>query len=434
MPRKNRFLILFLSLILGPLLLSVVNAEEKPDNSKAKPEAVEAWRQLKFGLFIHWGPVSLKGTEIGWSRMCSRKPWTKWKHKGSVPVKEYDNLYKKFNPVKFDAKQWVRLAKDAGMKYLVFTTKHHDGFCNFESKWTDYKITSPKSPYGKDIVKQLADACHEGGILWGVYYSQPDWHHSDYFTDHHKKYIEYLHNQVRELMTNYGKVSMLFFDGLGGKETDWDGKKLIAMCRELQPGIMINNRCGVAGDFGTPEQRIGRMQTDRPWETCMTLCTQWSWKPNDKMKSLEQCIHTLVQVVGKDGNLLLNVGPMPDGQIEPRQAERLREIGDWLKKYGESIYNTRGGPFPAGGWGASTYRGNTIYLHITDRDSLKIYLPAIEKRRITEAKVLTGGGVNIEERPREIAVEVSNRDKLDTIVKLTLDGPASDVKLIYKDQ
>lgn len=431
----------------SPFVLSTAMAEENTQKKEGKretkaaiensikltadPKTVDQWRQLKFGMFVHWGPVSLQGTEIGWSRMCPRTPWTKWKFKGSVPIEVYDNLYKKFNPVKFDADEWVQIAKETGMRYLVFTTKHHDGFCNFDSKWTDYKITSPECPYGKEIVGPLADACHKGGILWGVYYSQPDWHHPDYFTENHDKYIEYLHDQVRELMTNYGKVNMLFFDGLGGKETDWDGKRLIAMCRELQPEIMINNRSGVRADFGTPEQRIGKMQTDRPWETCMTLCHQWSWKPNDELKSLEKCIRVLVRVVGGDGNLLLNVGPMPDGRIEPRQAERLREIGDWLKKYGESIYDTRGGPFPVGDWGASTHRGNTIYLHILDKDSMKIYLPTIDKN-IVSYKIITGGSATIEERPHEISISVSpqNPDEPDSIIKIELDGPASEVKLL----
>jgi alpha-L-fucosidase len=179
----------------------------------ASPEDVAKWRELKFGLFVHWGPVSLKGTEIGWSRGGPRRGTG---GTGEIPLEVYDNLYKKFNPVKFDAKEWTGIAKDAGMRYMVFTSRHHDGFTMFDSKVTDYKITSPESPYRKDVVRQLADACHEGDLKFGLYYSQPDWHHPDYRTPDHGRYVKYLHEQVRELMTNYGRVDVLFFDGLGG--------------------------------------------------------------------------------------------------------------------------------------------------------------------------------------------------------------------------
>ncbi|MBN1912114.1 MAG: alpha-L-fucosidase [Pirellulales bacterium] len=397
---------------------------------KASPEDVARWRKLKFGLFIHWGPVSLQGTEIGWSRGGLRRGHSSKSNPDGVPVEVYDNLYKKFNPVKFDAKEWVDTAKAAGMKYMVFTTKHHDGFANFDSKLTDYKITSPECPFGRDIVRQLADACHENDFIWGVYYSQPDWHHPDYRTENHARYIKYLHGQMRDLLTNYGKVEMIFFDGLGGKAVDWDAQTLIPMCRKLQPGIMINNRCGLPADFDTPEQRIGRMQTDRPWETCMTLCHQWAWKPGDEMKSLKQCLQTLVRVVGGDGNLLFNVGPMPDGRIEPRQVERLKEMGEWLKKYGESIYDTRGGPFRVRARSASTYRGKTIYVHLLDPKSDTVTLPPIN-RKIVSHRVLTGGTAEVKQTDESITIAVpqADRDPIDTIVALELDGPASGVTL-----
>ena len=400
-------------------------AEQDQDKGflNAPAKDIQAWRQLKFGLFIHWGPVSLKGTEIGWSRKGPRRGRS---GTGQIPMEVYDNLYKKFNPVKFDAKEWVEIAKDAGMKYMVFTTKHHDGFCNFDTKLTDYKITNPDSPYGKDVVKQLADACHQGGLKWGIYYSPPDWHHPDYRNGpNHAKYIKYLHGQLRELLTGYGQVSMIFFDGLGGRPADWDAHNLVKMCRRLQPHVIINNRGGLPGDNDTPEQRIGKMQTGRPWETCMTICHQWAWKPNDRMKSLAQCIQTLVRVVGGDGNFLFNVGPMPDGRIEPRQVERLKEMGRWLKKYGESIYGTRGGPFPPGAWGASTYKGNTIYVHVLNPALDTVTLPAIQKK-IIASSVLTGGTVKVEQTDQAIKVSVpkADRQQIDTIVVLKLDGPA----------
>ena len=425
-------------LLYGPLFALICSmaagtaraADVKPEISKASAEDIEAWRKLKFGLFIHWGPVSLEGTEIGWSRRGARRGrGADFLPTGGVPVDVYDNLYKTFNPTKFDPDEWVQIAKDAGMKYMVLTTKHHDGFCMFDSALTDYKITSPESPYGRDIVKQLSDACHKADFIWGVYYSQPDWHHPDYHNgpERHKKYIEYLHGQVREVLTNYGKTRMLFFDGLGGKSDDWDAPRLINMCRELQPGILVNNRAGVSADYDTPEQRIGGMQIDRPWETCMTIGRQWAWKPNDDMKSFKQCIQTLVRVVGGDGSLLFNVGPMPDGRIEPRQVERLREMGEWLAKYGESIYDTRGGPFRTSPWGVATYRDNIVYLHILDAGRSAITLPPIEKK-IVSSKVLTGGSATVEQTDESITITLDQnaRNDVDVIVMLTLDGPAAE--------
>ncbi|HLA83280.1 MAG TPA: alpha-L-fucosidase, partial [Thermoguttaceae bacterium] len=307
-----------------------------------------------------------------------------------------------------------------------------DGFCNFDSKLTDYKITSPESPYGRDIVKQLADACHRGGVLWGVYYSQPDWRHPDYLAgdEAHKRYIKYFQGQVRELLTGYGRVSMIFFDGLAGKSETWDAPTLINMCRELQPGVMINNRAGVPADCDTPEQVIGKMQTNRPWETCMTIGDQWAWKPNDRIKSSRQCIQTLVRVVTGDGNLLFNVGPMPDGRIEPRQVARLKEMGEWLKKNGQSIYDTRGGPFVAGQWGGSTYRDSTVYVHVLDGGAKPIVLPPMDKK-ILSHEVLTGGKATVVQTDDSITLTLdpSARNDVDTIVALTLDAPAADAKV-----
>jgi len=200
------------------------------------------------------------------------------------------------------------------------------------------------------------------------------------------------------------------------------------MIRRLQPHVIINNRAGLPADHDTPEQRIGRFQNDRPWETCMTICRQWAWKPNDQMKSLKQCIDTLVRVVGGDGNLLFNVGPMPDGLIEPRQVTRLKEMGNWLDKYGRSIYATRGGPFKPGDWGASTYKVNTIYIHVLNWDEDTLTLPPIPKKIITSS-VMTGGAATV--RQTALAVEISvteaYRKELDTIIVLQLDGPAKGI-------
>ncbi len=426
---RFRYLLFFAPLAACFLLPQASLAEspaEQPAWMNAPAADVAAWRKLKFGLFVHWGPVSLKGTEIGWSRGGERRGRS---GRGQIPVEVYDNLYKQFNPVRFDARQWVETAKAAGMRYLVFTTKHHDGFCMYDSKLTDYKITSPESPYRRDIVAQLADACHQGGVLWGIYYSPPDWYHADYRNGpRHQAYIEYMHGQLRELLTGYGKVNMIFFDGLGGKPADWDSPRLIEMCRQLQPQVIINNRTGVPCDNDTPEQRIGRMQTDRPWETCMTICRQWAYKPNDRMKSLKECLDVLVRVVGGDGNLLFNVGPMPDGRIEPRQVTRLKEMGQWLQQYGQTIYDTRGGPFRPASWGASTYRGNTVYVHVLDPTAEKVVLPPIPTK-ILASRLLTGGTADVQQTDEaiEISVPPQHRQEIDTIVALTLDGPAAEL-------
>ena len=413
----------------------------------APAAAIERWKDLRFGMFVHWGPVSIVGTEISWSRAGERRGRHD-AHTGNVPVEIYDNLYRIFNPVKFNPDEWVQLAKDSGMKYLVFTAKHHDGFCEFDSELTDYKITSPRSPYGKDIVRQIADACHRGGIEWGVYYSQPDWHHPDYRNGAaHAKYIAYLHGQVRELLTHYGKAGMWFFDGLDGVAADWDAPRLIRMMRQLQPDLVINDRAGIPADYDTPEQEIGTFQNKRPWETCATVGQQWAYNPDEVLRPIVECLRGLVCCAIGDGNLLFNVGPRPDGMIEESHADRLREMGEFLKKYGDSIYGTRGGPFvapdekkrPADAqhfrlaegqwWGGSTHTGDVIYLHILRWPADTIELPAIA-RRIVRHSVLTGGRAEARQSAAGIQVRVpaAHRHAVDTIVKLELDGPSGSIK------
>ena len=398
--------------------------EPSKTHLQARPEQMAQWRDLKFGMFVHWGPVSLLGTEIGWSRGGERRGT---KGTGAIPVEVYDNLYRSFYPAAFDAKEWVELAKSAGMKYLVFTTKHHDGFCMFDSRLTDYKITN--SPFRRDIVGELAEACHESGLKLGLYYSQPDWHHPDYRTENHDHYIEYLHGQLRELCTNYGTVDIIFFDGLRAKTEDWDSENLFKVIRDLQPHVIINDRAGLPGDYDTPEQKVGEFSRDRPWETCMTVGEQWAWKTADKVKPLKECIQALVATVGGDGNFLFNVGPMPTGRIEPRQAERLKEMGRWLKQYGQTIYGTRGGPYKGGPWGASTCTDNRIYLHVFNWQGDSIALPPIPQE-IVHSRLLTGGPVQVEQQQDGITITVGQEHQhgIDTIVLLELDGPSQTIE------
>ncbi len=415
------------------LLAAAVNATVFSGNtSQSNPpeEKMKWWMNARFGMFIHWGPSSLTGREISWSRKmprpgCGRPEW------GTLPIELYDNLYYIFNPVNYDAEEIVRIAKAAGMHYIVFTTKHHDGFCNFDASNTEYKITSGHSPFRRDIVKELADACHKHNMKLGFYYSQPDWRHPDYLTDNHDRFIEYYHQHVRDLLTNYGKVDIIWFDGLGLHKGQLDSEELFKEIKALQPGILINNRCGLPADFDTPEQKIGSFQPDRPWESCITIGRQWSWHPQDKVKPLKECIRTLVNCVGGDGNMLFNVGPSPLGEIEPLQVQMLEEMGLWLKLYGESIYTTRGGPYKPWDYGVTTHKGNKIYIHLLNFEKHPIELPPLPAK-IENAYLMSGGRPVVKNNADALTIFVDERDRddIDTIVVLELDRDASTLEYI----
>jgi len=401
-------------------------ADPDGDMLSAKPEVVQAWKDLRFGMFVCWGPVTLTGLEIGWSRGKAR-PDQQQGGGGPTPAPVYDALYTQWKPDQFDAREWVRVARDAGARYIIFLVKHHDGFCLYDTRLTDYRSTGPESAWKVDVLKAVADACHEAGVKLVVYYSQPDWHHPDYRTANHSRYIQYLHGQIREILTGYGRIDGLWFD-LGGTPADWDSEALFRMARQLQPHLIINNRCGLPGDFDTPEQRLGHFQTQRPWETCMTLGTQWSWKPDDTIKSLPECLAALVTCAVRDGNLALNTNPMPGGRIEPRQAERFREIGTWLSAYGKSLYGTRGGPLRSAAWGGTTYREDTLYVHVLKWPEGDLALPALPKRVVGSA-VLTGGTAAVTQTGDGITIAVPPADRKDpdTIIALALDGPVGDI-------
>lgn len=395
----------------------------------SKEERLEWWKDAKFGMFIHWGPVSLKGTEIGWSRG------------DEIPVDEYDALYKQFNPVRFNADEWVRLAKEAGMKYIIFTSKHHDGFCMWNTKYTDHNIMN--SPFARDVMKELAEACKKQGMALGFYHSTTDWYNPDFPltspggrvrrpVSNLERYTVYLKNQSEEIIKNYGPLLVMWYD----VPQEFDavrGQGVIDYIRKIQPDILVNNRTGAQGDFDTPEQRVGSFQNDRPWETCMTIGRQWAWKPDDEVKSLEQCLQSLIRAAGGDGNLLFNVGPRPDGTIEPLQAGRLREMGRWLDKYGYSIYGTRGGPFKPADWGVSTRKGNKIYLHILRwlGNSPCIVLPDTGLK-IKKCTLADGGKVNlkISEGKNVIEFDGSLLKPINTIVELEVEGDAMSLPVV----
>jgi len=430
---KKIFFFLPLILIAGIVAISAqVSARgETGPKPKANQAAFKEWQDMHFGMFIHWGPVSLRGTEISWSRGGERRGI---EGKGEIPVEIYDNLYKQFNPVKFKAAEWVAIARAAGMKYMILTAKHCDGFCLWPSRVDDYNIG--KSPFKRDICGELAEAAHRAGMPIGWYYSPMDWRDPDCRTERNAAYVARMQGHLRELLGNYGRIDRLWFDTDGGP-APWDQEKTYAIVRSLQPQIIINNRLemgslddynaqrvGPQADYATPEQRVGEFDIEKPWETCLTLGTQWSWKPGDKIKSIEDCVRILVRCATGGGNLLLNVGPMPSGEIEPRQAEVLKGLGAWLSRYGESIYGTRGGPVRNGAWGGMTNKGNVVYVHILEWDGDSVKLPAL-KAKIVESRVMTGGEAKIEQAADGIVMRmpVGSQDKLDTIVKLELERP-----------
>lgn len=416
----------FMTIVLMGSLLGQVVAETTDKFPAPQPEAVKRWQDMRFGMFIHWGPVSLTGAEIGWSRGKQ------------TPIDKYDSLYKVFNPTNFNADEWVGIAKAAGMKYIVLTTKHHDGFCLWDTKLTDYNIMN--SPFKRDVVKELAGACRKQGIAFGAYYSVCDWHHPDFpLTSPGGKvkrekfdldaYNTYLLGQIRELITNYGPLVTIWNDvpqQFGGR-----GKKTIRMVRELQPDILINNRTGDGGDYDTPEQSIGGFNMARPWESCMTVSAHnhWAWGgANDGVKPFSTCLLMLIRGAGGDGNVLLNVGPRPDGMIDPEQANRLKDVGNWLQKYGESVYGTRGGPYLPTTEYVSTRKGNTIFLHVMKWTGDTLVLPALPKAVMTST-LLTGGTVKVDQAAGELRITVAEKDQqeVDTIVKIEVEGPAIDI-------
>lgn len=422
----------FKLLVIGTFLATCVPAGLLAAEPAASPSPelaarLQWWREARFGMFIHWGPVSLKGTEIGWSRGAQ------------IPIEEYDSLYKKFNPTKFDADAWVSVAKAAGMKYIILTTKHHDGFCLFDTKHNDYNVMN--TPLGRDVTGELAAACRKQGIAFGTYHSVCDWYHPLFPlgspggstkkpSPDLEAYDRHLRAQTTELIRNYGPLLIMWFD-VPQMFDRQRGQALIDHVRGLQKDIIVNDRSGAPGDYDTPEQRVGAYQDHRPWETCMTICNQWAWKPDDPMKSLKECLQTLVKCAGGDGNLLFNVGPTPEGIIEDRQVQRLKEMGAWLEKYGQSVYATRGGPYKPTRQFASTRKGNVVYLHVFAWDGPALTLPPLG-RKVVSSSLLTGGSVQVRQGAEGLTVTVpeANRREIDTIIKLELDGSAMDIAAI----
>jgi len=404
-----------ISVILLGLIWIMLGCKHQPVNYlEETPEAhnarMEWWREARFGMFIHWGLYSVPAGE--WKGQTHYAEWIR--NNAHIPLDTYNLFVKQFNPVNFNAERWVDMAKDAGMKYIVITSKHHDGFCLFDSKYTDFDITS--TPFKRDVLKELADACHKNDIKMCWYHSIMDWHHPDYLPRRSwekdrstegadfNRYVTYLKNELTELLTHYGEIGVLWFDGEW--ESTWNseyGKEIYQHVRALQPNIIVNNRVTVGrsgmagttkekefgGDFGTPEQQIPA--TGIPgydWETCMTMNNHWGYNKFDKnFKSSKQLIRMLTDIASKGGNFLLNIGPKADGTFPHEAIERLKDIGKWMKVNGESIYGTKASPFKNLSWGRCTQKtmtgGTRLYLHVFDwPESNDLVVPGLGSKPI----------------------------------------------------
>ncbi|MFC2090785.1 alpha-L-fucosidase [Bacteroidota bacterium] len=387
---------LFLCLV----ALSTVMLAQHPGGGNLNPGlvadegAVERFQDMRIGLSIHWGPSSLGGKEIGWSR------------DKEIPKEIYDNFYTSFNPVNFDAEEWIQLALDGGMKYISLTSKHHDGFCLWPSDYTDYDIEN--TPFSRDVVGELSRACKEAGVVFGSYYSIIDWYHYDYQPYSHggpgelsmnhgreadfDTYNKYMKNQLEELVLKYDG-EFIQFDGEW--EPNWNherGSDLYRYMRGLREDILINNRVDVgrhhlntetglwdwsiyAGDFEERERMVEWVghettvygRSEIPWQAWVTIDkAQWSYNPTPKLLTAEEVILDLVKTIGDNGNYLINLGPRPDGTFHPEQVEIIQKVGAWIKEHECAIYDTRGGPFYKEGEYTSTIIGNIVYLFVFD--------------------------------------------------------------------
>ncbi|MFC1551292.1 alpha-L-fucosidase [Candidatus Latescibacterota bacterium] len=428
----NRFYTIFkFTLITSALLFAFItaaSAEWQGDHGYEPPkenlESREWFQDAKFGLFVHWGIYSIPAKE----------EWVM--NNDKIPVAEYEKFAGQFNPISFDADEWCRIVKGAGMKYITITSKHHDGFAMFDSAVSDYDIVD-STPYGKDVLKMLADACERHGLKLFFYHSQLDWHHPDYYplgrTGNYdsgradngtwKDYIDYMNGQLKELCTNYGTIGGIWFDGMWDKpESDWHLYTTYRLIHGLQPQAMIgsnHHRAPFEGeDFqmferglpgNDPYNKEGTISA-LPLETCETMNKHWGYANDDKdFKSPRELIHYLVKAAGNNSNLLLNVGPKPDGTIQSESVELLAEMGKWLRTNGGTVYGTRGGPVPPQEWGVSTQKDGVIYLHVLASTDDVISIPNIDKR-ISGMTLLDGTAVAFEKTSLGTIIKLPERD------------------------
>jgi alpha-L-fucosidase len=449
------FVVLTSTAPVGPRA-SAAPATPIPEESQEERDVRMAWwREARFGMFIHWGLYAepagqWKGQPIG-----GIGEWIQ--NSANIPRDEYERIAVKFNPVNYDPAEWVRIAKEAGIRYIVITSKHHDGFALFDSTVSDYDVVD-RTPYGKDLLKPLADACRAEGIRFCTYYSIMDWHHpaqdkggeqynpTKIKEGRKQEYVDYMKSQLTELLESCDP-EILWFDG---EWPDWwteeDGRQIYAFLREKKPSIIINNRVGkgrngmqglnkpgaeYVGDYGTPEQEIppaGLPSVD--WESCMTMNDTWGYKRDDhNWKSAETLIRNLVDSASKGGNYLLNVGPTAEGQIPEESVARLAEIGVWMKKNGDSIYGTMASPIGALPWGRCTAKktadGTTLYLHVFEMRPDRKYRIAGVPGDVKSAKLLSTGATVETSRDGadvEFTLPTSGVHSADTVVAITIDG------------
>lgn len=358
----------------------------------------------RFGMFIHWGLSSVPGWELSWPLVGGNPSLPQCQ---KVTIDEYYASAKVFDPQRYNPREWARLAKRLGMQYAILTTKHHEGFAMFDTKLSDFSVVH--APYGKDAVRAYVDAFRAEGLRIGMYFSLSDWHHPDYpaFTEADKpynffalpqptdaqwvRYLDVLFGQVRELLTNYGRVDVIWFDGHWERHPaeKWKAVELRAMIKSLQPEILINDRLPGCGDFDTPEQFIPPQPPAATWETCMTMNESWGYNPQDThYKSPRQLIHSLCEVASRGGNLLLNVGPKGDGSLAAEQVERLEVVAQWMERNGESIVGTTPGLEPWQFYGPSTRKGNRLYLHTLMRPYETVSVRGVPIRRVAAVRAL----------------------------------------------
>jgi len=445
-----RVMKLFMLAMLVGLAVSVPAQGVHQETKVQRDARMKWWREARFGMFVHWGLYAVPAGKWG-----NRTGYGEWiMESAQIPVDDYRKFVDQFNPVQFNAKEWARMAKDAGMRYITITTKHHDGFALYDSKVSDYDVMA--TPFKRDIMKELAEATRAEGLTMCWYHSIMDWHHPDY--EPHRawstpqpadanfaRYEKYLHDQVSELLTNYGPIGVMWFDGEW--ERTWNherGARLDALCRKLQPKVIVNNRvdvgrggmagmsdAGFAGDFGTPEQEIpaqGIPGVD--WESCMTMNTHWGYNAWDKnYKSTTELIRNLVDIVSKGGNYLLNVGPKADGTFPEESVVRLKEIGQWMKVNSEAIYATHASPFKSLPWGRATMKPgksqSEVFLHVFDWPTDgKLIVPGVGND-IVGAQVLGSATRSVARKSGgDIVIELprTKPNPHATVVKLTLKG------------
>ncbi|MCX5647113.1 MAG: alpha-L-fucosidase [Phycisphaerae bacterium] len=426
-------------LVWSGLGLHTAAAQDAPSSSN--DQRTEWFRDSKFGLFVHWGIYAVPAGE--WKDGKNHAEWIMLT--GNIPSAEYEKFAPQFNPVKFNASQWVELAQDAGMKYLVITSKHHDGFSMYDSKLTDYDIMQA-TPFGRDPMKELALACNQAGLKFCFYYSVADWHYPDFPAKYSQrgfhgnpnpradleKYVEYMKGQVRELLSNYGPIGIMWFDGGGSFNKQpmaqlIHAQEIIDIIHKLQPMCLVNNRLGLPADYGTPEQKIPGQASKDLFEVCMTLNGHWGYNKNDQnWKSPETIVRNLADIAGKGGNYLLNVGPTAEGTIPEGSVRTLREVGKWMKVNGDSIYGTTASPLAKTPWGRCTAKSRKLYLHVFDWPADgKLIVPGL-KNKVTNAYLLAASdktcAVTQGAEQVTVAVPPEMPDKIDTVVVLEIQG------------